>query len=257
MLYLLNRSSFVGSNAKKDLYLFLCVSLVLIICCNQPVKAGVIVDTYDVGGGLHGADNAAVASVINDGFFGTSAVRGAVKFNITGSDYQLSSIKLPISFQGTEPNNYLKVSVARDSFGIPGDILEVLSDGQNIWPGFANPFSVSTELISVSKPLLSSGQGYWIIIEPTSTLPMSFTNVDYIWYASASGPYSDSIQEQAFNTGLPSNWSAGNFYSVRAAFRVEGTAVPEPASMAVLGVGALALLMKRTRSRKIKRLVLK
>jgi hypothetical protein len=91
----------------------------------------VILDTFDPGGTLHPQNNL-VAAAGHDLQLADDASRMATQFTIpvTGGNYQLTSITLPISVQGTVRWT-LRVSLTRDESGFPGATpLEVPSVNQ-------------------------------------------------------------------------------------------------------------------------------
>jgi hypothetical protein len=95
------------------------------------------------------------------------ALRAAAQFTVAGGDYHLTSVRLPISTQGSTPGDFLRVRLAVDDGGAPGSTLEILSQNQS-WPATSNPFTTATTLTSSLHPLLSNGASYWIVTELTS-----------------------------------------------------------------------------------------
>jgi hypothetical protein len=202
------------------------------------VQATVIFDNFDSGGGFSGTDNYVAADAISTPQPITVADRAAAQFVVTGSDFNLNSITLPISFQGTGPNNTLRVRLTGDSGGVPGSTVEVLSLNQ-IWPAFSNPFTTTTTLTSANHPLLSAGGQYWIVTELTAFVDRNQA-VDYRWSSNTSGATVPFLQQQKTG-GLPTDpWTATSVNG-KVAFRVEGTPVPIPAPFWLFGSGLLGL----------------
>ena len=212
--------------------------------CFAPTSvADIVFENFDAGGGFSATDNTvAVASRDGGGLGGGQATRLAVRFTVVGGNFTLDSLDLPISYQGdVEGNDVMRVRITQD-VGTPGATLETLSSGENIWPTFTNPFSTITNLESSSNPLLENGQSYWIVTEPTEF----GAGADYRWFQNTSGNDVRIIQQQQ-SGGLPSDpWPSSNSFNPLA-FRVNGTAVPEPDSLLLVAMGVSGLLVKRRR----------
>jgi hypothetical protein len=192
-------------------------------CC-----AVAIYDSFDPGGSFNPQYYLDAANVSSVDFqpLGAVALRAAARFMVTGNDYYLSSITLPISVQqsGTT-TNVLRVRLTTDDGGMPGTTLEVLSQNQGIWPVFANPFTNKTTLVSATWPHLFQGSNYWIVTEPTAFPTNSRSIVQYRWSYNTNGLQMPIRQQQATGS-LPTDPWSGVYSSDPLALRVEGVPVP-------------------------------
>jgi hypothetical protein len=186
-------------------------------------NADAVVDRFDAGGTFHPTDNLAAIKIRKDPFGPPlHAIRAAAQFTVSGGDFTLSSVTLPISVQNSPSGDFLRVRVTSDSDGAPGATLEVLSESQGVWPQFANPFTTTTTLASATHPPLLDGQSYWIVTEPT-TIPLGESLwIDYRWYVNTGGSQVP-VRQQLAVDALPSDPWPGSSGSFNLAFRVDAT----------------------------------
>ena len=139
-------------------------------------------------------------------------------FTVTRATYALDFITLPISFQGN--GAYLRVRLATNNNNQPGTTLEVLSDGQNIWPSY--PLNSAVQLASTTHPTLVLGQSYWIVTELRTTPIGSAT---YRWHTNSCGLNLPLLYDSAFGGGLPTDpWGCADCLTFApVAFQVQGT----------------------------------
>jgi len=142
--------------------------------------------------------------------------RGAARFTVTQASYALSSITLPISVQGNGGTTF-RVRLAADAGGVPGTTLEVLSDGEDIWP-VTYPLGSATQLFSSLHPTLVAGQSYWVVTELNALPP---PNTVFRWHANGCGQELTFISDS--DPGLPTDPWNGTPTASFVAFRVEGT----------------------------------
>jgi hypothetical protein len=153
----------------------------------------------------------------------------AVQFVVGANNYKLTSISLGI-FADTSPNvgtGPLNVILAADSAGLPGaslanQVINVNSTGKQV---------VTANFPGV--PQLNANTTYWVIADAQTTF-------DGSWNFNSIGDVGNTAGRS--NNGA---WSL-RVNDDRMALRVQGTLVPEPASLALLG-GALALVLRRPR----------
>ena len=165
-------------------------------------RADVVFDNFDAGGGFHAQNNLVAARAV---FAPITANRLAVRFQVSVSSpgFTLDSITLPISQQNTGgAGNFLRVRLASDigDGTAPGATIEVLSLNQPM-PQFANPFTATTTMNSVTHPRLTAGVRCWIVTE-LSALPAA--SVDFRWFFNTSGS-TVLIRSQQQSGALPSD----------------------------------------------------
>jgi parallel beta-helix repeat protein len=170
--------------------------------CRLVVPSTTVVDTFDAAGTFHPQNNTVAADGYAPPLMPMSpATRAAVRFTLppASSQYQLASISLPISFQGTDAAT-LRVRLAQDSAGLPGPTLEVLSHNESRWPAFTNPFATTTTLSSPTGPVLVGGASYWIVVELTA-FPSG--SADYRWFQNQSGTGLLPVLQQQIDSSTP------------------------------------------------------
>lgn len=165
--------------------------------------------------------------------FGLGA-RVAMPFTVaTGPDVVFTGAELALSY--TEGPNSLEVQLATDAAGLPGAVLE------SIAAAFPSPAAL-VSVASSSLPVLTAGTTYWIIasVDLTGTTGggWNFTS------PAVTGP----IAFQQDSGSGPGGWFATN--TTGAAFRVTGSAVPEPPAFALAALGGLGLagVLRRRRA---------
>jgi hypothetical protein len=153
----------------------------------------------------------------------------AVAFVVGANSYKLTSISLGI-FADTSPNvgtGPLNVVLASDSGGLPGaslanQVLNVNTTGKQV---VTATFGGSTQL--------NANTTYWVIADAQTTFDGSWNF--------------NSIGDKGNTAGRSNNgpWDL-RVNDDRMALRVQGTLVPEPASLAVIA-GMLGLILRRPR----------
>ncbi len=201
----------------------------LVICLGltTAAHADIILDTYGQWG--NGINNTAEYGVYqNRHAWGSTP---ALPF-ISPGEFALSSIELPLSIQ--DLNDQMFIRLRTDIGGLPGDLLESFLLTNTT--GFEQRDEIDYTFDSVSHPVMHAGQscepvdvrtdGYWYTNSDFTTYPMLMSHDDGATWVQFDGS---------------------------AAVRISATAVPEPASIFTLGLGALALI----RRRKLNRVILK
>jgi hypothetical protein len=156
--------------------------------------------------------------------------------------YVLNSIQLLMTAASGSPNGF---SVSLYSFNVnsgPENRLGSLS-------GAANPSAGGLFTYTTSSLTLSPSSNYWVVL--TAATPVA--NGSYYWSGANSGVYSSSggwflSGGSFFSTdGLSSHWSGSRTGPGPFQLAINATAIPEPSSLVLFGLGGmyLALVAKR------------
>jgi len=173
--------------------------------CIAPARANVIVDHFHPDSTFSPTNNVVAASATNlsGNFVG---VRAAAKFTVTGSDYHLLSVTLPLSYQKNAAG-LLRIRLTEDAGNAPGNTVEVLADSILPRP-FANPFTGTIVLRSSGHPYLVNGASYWIVTE-LNRMPTLSTEqfVDFRWFDNTTH-VATTFRQQQTSGSLPTDpWS--------------------------------------------------
>lgn len=203
------------------------LALGLSLACLPAARADVIFtnfgpgDAYDTGSGL------TISGVTSP--VGATYIQGS---NFTaGVTANLSEIDVPF-FLAAGSGLFNLGLYADDGTGHLGSLIESF---QNIGPAVNSPgsiFSVSSAL----HPLLSAGVSYWLIASPADT--GSWVAWDFATTGATSTVYTSLDGSASYNADRGSP-----------AFRVIGASVPEPSSIALLGLGGVAAAVGLRRRR--------
>ena len=151
-------------------------------------------------------------------------------FSVVGS-FNLTSIEVPLGNFNSSTGIY-NVSINSDNAGVPGTSLESFNVNVTTGVGVVQSYLLNSGL----NPMLTTGTYYVVVTTTDGTLSGGWG-----WNnASNNGA-------QQFSTDSGATWT--NFTNVDVAVRVIGSpsTVPEPASLAVLGVGSLVLIRRRAK----------
>ncbi len=146
-----------------------------------------------------------------------------VKFAVNFGTYTLSEIDVALFAVGNDGSTI--VNLCADNAGSPGSVIESFSV-------VAAPTGTKYFLNSVLNPTLTLGN-YFLTLTPGNS------NAGSAWCKNGDGV----TGPQIFSTNGGASWNG--FTDVYGGATVHGNLVPEPATFAILGLGALALVRRR------------
>lgn len=143
------------------------------------------------------------------------------------SSFTLSEIDVALRMDGD--SDQMLVSLRSDASGQPDAALEAFTVTSGFGAGTAGVYA----LTSVTNPILAAGT-YYVTIEPLNGATGK-------WNLNNGGGQGSMV----VSSDGGSSWTG--FTDTNGAIRVQGAAVPEPATMTVLGLATMALLKRRRR----------
>ena len=194
-------------------------------CSAQSSRCDVIYNTFGPSQSFSNDGWVIMGSEASGGFVYSQSVAEQFRPNETAN---LSSIQIPlICFFGT---NSFVINLAMDNSGLPGTIIEtfILADVPS--------FQTIETLSSALHPLLVNNASYWLEVMPGDTTTSG------AWMSRDPAPDNGSTY-LAFDNGT--GWNNSGFTVGPQAFEIDGAAVPEPATVVIVGLGTLYLVGTR------------
>lgn len=175
----------------------------------------------------------------NDGGYGyvNSSTFRAVSFTTSGTTFNITSATMRL-VNYTTPADTAQLSFRADDNDAPSQI--ILASLQSPTSGsdaFGNFTFTATSTIT-----LAANTKYWMVItSPDAGDPFAWARSEEV--VTPTGVFTFGIQAISYNSGT--NWQQGS--NGPHSFSIEGTAVPEPATILFLGLGLVGLLILRRR----------
>jgi hypothetical protein len=149
---------------------------------------------------------------------------------VPSANYFFSSATLALFLNGNDVNvNDFDVSLNANADGVPGAAIETFSDVDATVDN-----TTDLTLNSVLHPTLTAGTSYWLVAIPENR------NTQGQWSITST---STGIYASSSNGGSTWGASTGNL----PAFQINGTVVPEPASLSLLVLATFSFSCRRRR----------
>ena len=164
-------------------------------------------------------------------------------FSTPSVDHYFTSVELAMSLPQLNPADDLYVWIMQDNSGSPGSVIEELFyDG--VIPPYNSPGII--ELNSSTNFILEADSSYWIGAGRTPAYSSGATPANVVWHYSLS-----SVNDvgSIYTRNPEGDWS---FFAptYKGTFRINGTAVPVPAAVWLLGTGLIGLIGFRKKFKK-------
>jgi len=211
------------------------------LACACTARADVLFDSFGTNGTFNGSQFAPVVwNIDSQGSIFNTGIGLAQKFTVVGGSYSFQSVSL--AMEHIQDTNNFAISLLADNAGSPGTVLEqVISRPGNV----INGAQVVTYQSSLT-PVLAAGNSYWLMVEPVELNTSNQTdNAAYAWYAGNGLGWGAT---RSFDFGN-NTWGSWEFYpdSLRAAFRIDGLAIPEPSALSLVFLAMLLCGWRRFR----------
>jgi hypothetical protein len=204
-----------------DRMLRLALAAALTLTLATAAKADVIFSNFGAGDAFGNSGRILEGEDVNS----TADVDQAASFSVGASSYMLTDVALGIFVRdtpsiGTGP---LDILIAEDDGGVPGNVLRTLAKNVN---------ATGKQVLAAADDgslMLNANSIYWVIADGKDTF-------DGSWNFNSIGDVGDTAGR---TDNGPWNLRPDDD---RYALRVEGRLVPEPATLSLLGLGAMGLL---------------
>jgi len=139
----------------------------------------------------------------------------------------------------------LDLSLAANSAGLPGAPITdlMLGSGQSIGPFL--PGNLATFVCAASCPVLNGGTQYWLVAQ-IPNLDLDHFESQAAWNWIVNNDYNSGTNFAYNDTQFGTGWVYSDPSFLRPAFEIDGTPVPEPASLWLLcsGVAGVAATLR-------------
>ena len=200
----------------------------------------VVFDSFGLDDSFNSSHSAVAAWNISEPFSsGNTGVGLAARFSVQGASCSLDAVTLALGYM--QDTSQMMLSILRDDNGRPtGDLLETITLNLS---AISNLVQIAT-ITSSLHPVLATGEAFWLVLEPPAqNLASGDNNSAYYWYdGEMIGAYT--FRNFDFESSHWENWMVLPPVNLPA-FRIEGTPVPEPASIWLLLVGLVTCAYQR------------
>ncbi len=207
-----------------------------------PARAGgVIYSDLGPGDSYHGADGGWTLGNPPDFIVSASAFTAGASLDLSKIEVAAGMILGP---NGAPTGvNQLMISLDADSGGTPGAVLEsfTITGEMPVFGTYSSGHLVTAT--SVLHPFLTAGTQYWLVLSVPDD-GMTFAGWDWNSIGDTSTLVQDNHGTEVFNNP-----------NITGAMRITGQSVPEPSSVVMVGISAVAILGSRLRRRSIAKAV--
>lgn len=225
-------SDLIVSKTKSSLNLAIRILRCLVTCAAlmaiPQAHADVIFDNFGPDDGYMADTGWALSAGFPDVANSFTMVSGA-------GAYRLDSLTLVLTEAIGGVPNVVDVALMSDADGLPGATLETFTLHNAMPPGGPQLYPPLV-LPSAAHPVLTEGTRYWVMATVAPYTTSAGVYVSWKWNSTGdTAPF-------AYRKAEVEQWSMNPGSNPRGVFRVEGTPVPEPATMVLTALGGLALL---------------
>ena len=199
-----------------------------------PARADVLFNNF----GPNNSYNGNTGWTVSNGIDLQVHLEQAAVFTVTGGNHFLDSVELALGHLFGP--NVVHVTVHSESAGAPGAVLQTITVNNQILPMPTDPQVNNPPIVANfgGTTVLQNGANYWVSLSSDTVEPNSWLawNYNVIGDMGTRGHRTD---------GGP--WQVFSGTDTRGTFRINGTPVPEPGSVAVLAALSGAALLRRRR----------